>query len=160
MNSSYHPSGKSAYAIASAVGESDEFQRGVGTLAQPPAAESIQAAEEGEVVTGGEFFVKGRALGDEADTLRIFSRRQFTASTLYANAPYSRLKNAGDRAECGTLPGTVRTEESEDLAGFEFKAQAFDRCEFAVEDGNIFDGKSRAWRHGVLWLRILRKKRR
>src|SRR6185437_10763431 len=108
--------------------------------------ESVEFAEEQQVLGGGQFVVEGALLGQKADAESI-SRGVVAARA--AGDPHRAaewLEYAGRRGNRRALAGTVRPEQADHFAAVHFERDAVHREAVREANANVMKGENGA--HG------------
>jgi hypothetical protein len=108
------------------VGEAHELEEFGGALGGGGFIQAIHAADEGEVLAGGEFAEEGHAFGDDADVTFHFDGVVEEILTEDLNGAGGGGEQAGEHLDGGGFAGSVGAEEAEELAGFDREIEVVD----------------------------------
>lgn len=142
VQSPLHSPGKGANPTAAQIRQADERKDLARSLPNQGGWESVQTAEEAQVLLGGKVFEEGQLLGNQTEVTSV-------AEWVLAFAPSGDLdeatrpgpiaNNGGDGA---ALPGTVRSEKTEDFARGNAQAQILDSGKITVLDRQMLKRKN------------------
>ena len=111
--------------VVAPVGEVDELEHLVDTLAERPPAQPVEAAEEVEVLASGEIGIERDVLGHVADALAA-GRRSVSTSTSSTRDDARRVQQAAHHADRRGLPRAVRPEQPVRLTRRDVEAHVVD----------------------------------
>ena len=110
--------------------EAHEIQCPVDTLLQMVSSQSVEPSEKGKVLVSREHFVKRERLRRDSHAGADGWLRRI-AGSVDEDFPFIGLDQADEAVDGGGLAGAVRTEQAEDLAALNVKAQPIDGGECA-----------------------------
>src|SRR5262249_41571971 len=117
----FQATGESRNAILRAVEELQARQHARDAAAQVAPRESVQFAEEREILERGEFVVDRGFLRHEPDALRERARIGCAVAPFDGDRAACRVEYTGRNRECAAFAGAVRPEQPDDLAAANFE---------------------------------------
>ncbi len=127
------------------VGEAHELEEFGGALGGGGVVEAVHAADEVEVLAGGELAEEGHALGDDADVALDLDGVVEEVFAEDLDGAGAGSEEAGEHLDGGGFAGAVGAEEAEELAGFDREIDVIDGGEAIESAGESVCGYR--WRH-------------
>ena len=129
------------------AGEAHEVEQLLGALVGGGAIEAIHAADEAEVLGGGETAEEGHALGNDADVALELGGVGGEVLAENADAAGGGCEQAGEHLDGGGFARAVGAEEAEELAGGDGEIDILNGGEIAEAAGERgrFDGQGHGW---------------
>jgi len=141
IEAALHAPGKRLHGIAAAVGKLDRLEGGGDAGLEFASAETVERAEEAEILLGAEVLVERDRLGHEAEGGAVGERLAVEGDGAAVG-----LAQPGDEGHEGRLAGAVRTKEAEEFAAGDVDRDAIERGERAIALGHGLERE-----HGVGW---------
>lgn len=108
------------------VGQPDDLERAVDPFVEPAAPESVEPAEESQVLPPREVGVEGHLLGHVADGGLGLERLVVDVVAGDLDGPAVATQEPADHGDGGGLPGPVRAEQPVGLAGADAEPEVVD----------------------------------
>jgi hypothetical protein len=127
-----HSAGVRVHAAVSSITQTRLLQEGRDPIPRLLALEAVQACRIPQVLPSGERGVEPNVVGEVADPALDLERRARGVESHHFRLAFGRLGEAEQHQDRRCLPGAVRPEEAEDLAGEDLEIKAVDGGELPV----------------------------